>query len=139
MTVVIALAASVTLAMDPRPAGLTILIRDVRSPDGLVRVGLFDNAESFPRGDAVARDRVEASMGMVVLTFPNLPAGRYALAFYHDENSNSEFDKTLLGLPDEGFGFSNDAPVGFGPPSFADAAVDFDGTDLIIMAGMRYF
>ena len=139
MTVVFTLAASVTLAMDPRPAGLTILIRDVRSPDGLVRVGLFDNAESFPRGDAVARDQVEASMGMVVLTFPNLPAGRYALAFYHDENSNSEFDKTLLGLPDEGFGFSNDAPVGFGPPSFADAAVEFDGTDLIIMAGMRYF
>ena len=125
--------------MDPRPQGLTLLIRDVRSPDGLVRVAVFDTAESFPRGEAVSRDRVEASMGMVVLTFPDLPAGRYALAFFHDENGNSEFDRTLLGLPDEGFGFSNDAPVGFGPPSFAEAAIDFDGTDRMIIAGMRYF
>ena len=125
--------------MDRQPAGLTLLIKSVRSADGQVHVGVFDNADAFPRGDQIAGRRVAARMGMVEVTFTDLPAGRYAFAFYHDENSNAQFDKTLLGLPNEGFGFSNDAPLRLGPPSFADAVVDFDGTHLVTIAGMRYF
>ena len=125
--------------MAQQPVGLTLLVKDVRSPDGQVHVGVFDSAESFPRGGQIAGRRVVAHMGIVEVTFTDLPAGRYAFAFYHDENSNAEFDKTFLGLPNEGFGFSNDAPLRLGPPSFADAAVDFDGIHLVTIAGMRYF
>ena len=100
---------------------------------------MFDSPEAFPRGDAVARTRVAAQSGSVIVTFNPLPAGRYAFAFHHDENNNTEFDRTLLGLPDEGFGFSNDAPIGFGPPDFTEAAVAFDGTSLTVTARMRYF
>lgn len=120
-------------------SGLTLLITEIRSPDGRVRVGVFDSPDAFPRGDAIARTRVAAQSGSVIVTFDHLPAGRYAFAFHHDENDNAEFDRTLLGLPDEGFGFSRDAPVGFGPPDFADAAVEFDGIGLTHVARMRYF
>lgn len=44
--------------------------------------------------------------------------GTYALAIYHDENNNHHFDRTLIGLPAEGYGFSNDAPTTFGLPAF---------------------
>jgi uncharacterized protein (DUF2141 family) len=44
--------------------------------------------------------------------------GVYALAAYHDANSNGKFDRTSLGLPAEGYGFSNNPPIWFGPPSF---------------------
>ena len=46
----------------------------------------------------------------------------YAVAIYHDENSNKKFD-TFLSLPKEQYGFSNNAPVFFGTPNFEDAAV----------------
>lgn len=118
---------------------ITLVITEVRSSDGVVRVGVFDAEDAFPRGDAVARTRVAAQSGTVIVTVADLPAGAYAFAFYHDENGNGAFDRTLLGLPDEGFGFSRDAPVGFGPPSFAEAAVDFDGISLTLTAHMRYF
>ena len=49
-----------------------------------------------------------------------LKPGYYAIAQYHDENSDHNFNRTLF-MPKEGFGFSNDAPTSIGLPSF-DAA-----------------
>jgi uncharacterized protein (DUF2141 family) len=42
---------------------------------------------------------------------------------FHDKNDNLVIDRTILGLPREGIGFSNDAPFRFGPPRFRDAAI----------------
>ena len=42
--------------------------------------------------------------------------------FRRRENSNKKFD-TFLSIPNEHYGFSNNAPVFFGPPNFEDAAV----------------
>jgi uncharacterized protein (DUF2141 family) len=46
----------------------------------------------------------------------------YASAVLHDENQNSKMDFNFLGMPLEGYGFSNDAGALFGPPSFAAAS-----------------
>ena len=51
------------------------------------------------------------------ITLKDLDESHYAVAIYHDKNSNGEFD-TFLSIPQEKFGFSNDAKVFFGPPSF---------------------
>ena len=51
----------------------------------------------------------------------NLEESKYAVAIYHDENDNNRFD-TILAIPQEKFGFSNDAKVFFGPPSFDEAS-----------------
>jgi uncharacterized protein (DUF2141 family) len=49
----------------------------------------------------------------------NLPGpGTYAVAIYHDANANEDFDRSMIGMPTEGFGFSNDAPTRFGLPAF---------------------
>lgn len=52
-----------------------------------------------------------------------LPAGRYAIAALHDENSNHKLDRNMIGWPKEGFGFSNNPKVGLSPPSFDTAAM----------------
>ena len=54
----------------------------------------------------------------------NLEESKYAVAIYHDENDNNRFD-TILAIPQEKFGFSNDAKVFFGPPSFDEASFFF--------------
>lgn len=135
----VALGPAAGLAMRPGVPGLILIVKDIRSPFGQVHVGVFDDPEAFPRGETVVGERVAARTGRVMVRFPDLPAGRYAFAFYHDEDGDEQFDKTLLGLPVEGFGFSNDAPLSLGPPSFVAAAVDFDGGSLTITASMRYF
>jgi len=54
--------------------------------------------------------------------FRNLKPGAYAIAIYHDANNNRRFDKTL-GIPEEGFAFSNNARPRLSAPSFKRAAV----------------
>ena len=55
------------------------------------------------------------------VTIYDLDESYYAIAIYHDKNSNDEFD-TFLSIPKEKFGFSNDAKVFLGPPSFSEAS-----------------
>ena len=55
-----------------------------------------------------------------------LPAGRYAIAALHDENSNHKLDRNLIGWPKEGFGFSNNPKVGLSAPSFDAAAMQIN-------------
>lgn len=51
----------------------------------------------------------------------DLPYGNYAIAVYHDKNTNGELDTNLLGIPKEAYGFSNNARGRFGPASWSDA------------------
>ena len=108
---------------------IAVEIAGVRSDSGLVRIALFDRPENFPSGEQVAGLDVVAKAGNVEALFDQVPPGRYAIAFFHDENGDGKFDTTLIGLPAEGYGFSNDAPVRFGPPSFEDAAIEVSGRE----------
>ena len=51
-----------------------------------------------------------------------LQESNYAIAIFHDKNSNNTFD-TLLAIPTEKYGFSNNAKVFLGPPKFEEASI----------------
>ena len=75
-------------------------------------------------GPPVARIRV-AVAGATVAAVLTAPApGRYGVKLFHDVNGDGKMDTNIVGFPTEPFGFSNDAPIRLGPPSFADAAFD---------------
>ena len=95
----------------------------------MVRVCLTADPNNFPNcvDDARAIGRsIPASAR--TLKLEGLPRGAYAVAVIHDENGNNRLD-TALGIPREGYGFSNDAAVRFGPPKFAAARFDLTATD----------
>ena len=48
----------------------------------------------------------------------NLVPGNYAFRFFHDENDNNLMDTNWLGIPEEGYGFSNYSKGSFLPPAF---------------------
>ncbi|MBL7938557.1 MAG: DUF2141 domain-containing protein [Flavobacteriales bacterium] len=66
---------------------------------------------------------VRADGRTVRVTFPDVTPGTYAVKVFHDINSNGELDTSWIGWPQEPYGFSNDAPVNMGPPSFKLAAI----------------
>lgn len=121
-------AAGMVVAGAASGAELTVEVRGLRSNDGAVHFGLYDKPGGFPDYDgriAGARTGIEDGIEgwRAVAVFKGLKPGRYALAVYHDENANGEFDRFIFGLPLEDYGFSNGATVFFGPPSFEAAAV----------------
>ena len=120
-------------------ANLTVVVENLRSDSGEVRIALWSGAEGFTEPeDAVAETGQSAKAGQVTFTFSGLPPGRYAIASFHDENGNGSFDRTFLGLPKEGLGFSNGAWIGLGPPTFDEAAVDVAEPDQVIVVKLRY-
>ena len=121
-------AAGMGVAGPASGADLTVEVLGLRSGDGAVHFGLYDTPGAFPGYDgriAGAQTGIKAGIKgwRAVTEFKGLKPGRYALAVYHDENANGEFDQFIFGLPLEDYGFSNGAAVFFGPPSFEDAAV----------------
>ena len=105
---------------------LEIVVDAVRSSEGLMTVELYDdNPEGFIKKlGRIKRARVNASQGETALCLKLPGPGRYAVVVYHDENANRKFDKTLIGLPAEGFGISRNPKIDFGLPDHADAAFD---------------
>jgi len=110
-------------------ADLSITVTNLRSSEGDVHIAVYNDANGFPDSDGMIRDvQMPISGTSVTTTFSDLSPGRYALATFHDENGNHEFDQGWLGIPLEDYAFSNDAMVFLGPPTFDEAAIDLPAT-----------
>lgn len=120
--------AAAPLLIGASPAGsLDVAIDGLRSQRGQLQLCLTTNPTHFPdcEGDPAAR-RISVPAATPAIRFDGLPSGGYAIALIHDENGNNRLD-TRLGLPVEGFGFSRNPVILFGPPRFAAARFSLSG------------
>ncbi len=108
-------------ATGARAFDLSVEVLDASPGQGMVAGALFSEANWM--GAPLQGERQPAA-ARVVLVYRNLPAGRYAVSVFQDENGNGRLDKNVVGLPTERYGFSRDAPALLGPPSFGEAAFD---------------
>lgn len=98
---------------------LTVEVHNVLTRKGAVYIALFKPNGEFPEGTPMEGKRVVVSGGSVKATFQVEP-GSYAVAVFHDENSNSKMDKNLFGMPKEPYGMSNNFRPKFSAPKFSD-------------------
>ncbi|MGL5795737.1 MAG: DUF2141 domain-containing protein, partial [Waterburya sp.] len=63
------------------------------------------------------------------LTINNLHLGSYALAIFHDVNGDGELNRDFLGIPQEGFGFSQNPEIYTSPPSFEESVVSIKSAE----------
>ncbi len=107
----------------------------LRSESGSVLVAVCRQNDVLGRG-CEHTGRAPAQAGEV--TVSDFPAGTYAVQAIHDENENMKLDLGFARRPLEGLGFSRDAPMRFGPPRFADAAIE-NGAGIIGHGTARVF
>jgi len=100
------------------PGDVELSIAGQRSAKGVMQVCLTRDADRFPdcKDDRLAIRRTVPAADRSI-RFEGLPSGNYAVALFHDENRNGKLD-TMLGIPREGFGFSRNPAIVFGPPKF---------------------
>ena len=101
-------------------------------PNNAGRIGciIFNSAAGFPRDRAKAAAEVRAQIANQAGTcdFKDLPAGTYAVAAFHDEFETGKMKTNFLGMPQEAYGFSNDArPSALTPPPFSACAFTYSG------------
>ena len=117
---------------------LTINIEDVSSRGGNIRVALYDRA-SYAGHDQkpVIATVVEAKAPETVVVLSNVPTGTYALKMFQDINRSGTFVVNKLGLPEEPFGFSNDALPLLDQPSFDAAKFNLTNGAMRIVVHLR--
>ena len=140
--------AVLTLANPPAPAfaqspcpGIHVKILNIRNSTGTVACALFESPEGFPV------EYLRSATNIMVIKirkeqarcdFEDIPPGTYAMVVVHDENMNGKLDTNWLGVPTEGYGFSNDAKAVLGAPSFSDASFAYDGRNIEMTMSLHY-
>jgi uncharacterized protein (DUF2141 family) len=121
--------------------GIHVKIMSISNRKGTVDCALFASPAGF------SREFLHSAQNAIVIKIRNtaarcdfeaIPPGTYALAVIHDENSNGKLDTNLLGIPTEGYGFSNDATALLGTPSFSDASFYYNEQSLDMTITLHY-
>ncbi len=67
------------------------------------------------------------------ISFDSISPGKYAIQFFHDENENQKMDFSIIGIPKEKFGSSNDVKPVLGPPKFEKMLFNLTDNKKVIM------
>ena len=119
---------------------LHVVASGLRNGNGLLAVTLYADAPSkfLAHHGSLYVGRVNAVAGTTGACIFVPQPGVYAIALYHDENANQKFDRTGLGLPAEGYGFSNNPPTLVGLPSFRSVRLNIPRSGLTTRITMKY-
>lgn len=130
MKILISLLALINIA---QAASITLNIKNLRNENGSIRIAIWDQATGFPGDYTTSLEQVSiAATKNATYTFENVKAARYAIAIFHDSNNDEDLNTNRLGIPKEGFGFSNNPRILFGAPKFRKCNFKVNATDNVV-------
>jgi uncharacterized protein (DUF2141 family) len=111
----------------------------LRNNHGQVVCTLFTPSDKFPnqshRGMTQEAPIVD---NHAICRFRNVPYGDYAIVAFQDEYGDGEFRQNWMGLPEEGYGFS-DNPSAWKKPTFNDAKFTVDKPVVNLTINLNYW
>ncbi len=128
----------IALTTTAHAATVIVTVTGVRNNHGHVRVAICPR-ESFLHPNCPWFANSPAHPGDVPVTVTDVPPGTYAAEAFHDEDDNGTLERSFFGLPKEGMGFSNNAPMNFGPPRFDAAAFRVGTTGISVGFELKYY
>jgi uncharacterized protein (DUF2141 family) len=122
----------------PTSSKLTVQVAGVRPATGEVAITVYpdDKRRFLAKGGKWARQRVRAAATVRACFWA--PQGSYAVAVYHDRDGDRDFDRTIVGLPAEGFGFSNDPDTRTGLPPLSAVRFRVGPGERLVAIQMKY-
>lgn len=117
---------------------LTVLVHGLKNSQGEIIIGLHKEEAGFPGTPYLnVTGKIKDNKSTVMLK--NLPAGEYAIALFHDENTNGKLDHDFLGIRHlEGFGVSNNKIPLFLPPRYRHARFSLRTANKTITIDIEY-
>lgn len=120
---------------------LSIRVDGLKNQKGQICFSIFSSSQGFPSNSkrALKSECLQVKEIPQTLTFSNLKAGNYAVAVFHDANGDGRLNTNALGIPTEGFGFSQNPRILTGAPKFGDSSVLVAGSSTDIEIQLQYF
>jgi uncharacterized protein (DUF2141 family) len=107
---------------------ISVVVSGLRDNTGTVRCGLFNSADTFPKDGKEFQGVVSPIANQTATcTFTNVPPGVYAVAYFKAVAGQTKMNTGMFGMPQDPYGFSRNATIGMGPPSFNSAAYSYAG------------
>lgn len=107
---------------------ISVPVSGLRNNNGDVKCGLFNSAATFPKsGQEYKGVEAKITNRQATCVFADVPPGTYAVALFHAEKGEMKMPTGMFGMPEAGYGFSRDAKISMGPPSFNAAAYAYQG------------
>jgi len=124
----------------PSETWLTVSVEGLRNSKGLVTVAVYpDNSRKFlAKGGTLKNNRFNTTAPVTRACVFVPTTGVYAIAVYHDEDSSRKLNRTGLGLPAEGYGFSNNPSTVAGLPAFRSVRLNVPKSGLTTHVKMKY-
>lgn len=125
----------------PNQVRLQVNVSGMHSDKGTIVITIYpDQADHFLDGKyKVARQKRAVTLPVTHACFVVSVPGYYAVALFHDKNGNHHFDTNWLGIPVEGYGFSRNPRLFFGPPDLSDVRVAVHVGDNPIQVEMQHY
>lgn len=105
---------------------LEVCVKNIRSTKGQLCVAIFKSDSDFIAEIPLWENKYcKSAVREKVIRFivPVLP-GRYGVSVLDDENNDGKMNYNIIGLPTEGFGFSNYIHKGIRKPKFKNFCFD---------------
>lgn len=104
---------------------LILKIKNFDNQSGLIHIAIYNEQEKFPKKEGKILGFKEKTSKIIENNYEinNLKEGIYAVAIFHDENSNDKFD-SFFGIPNEKYGFSNNPSIFLSAPKFEQSSFD---------------
>ena len=133
----IALCAASVCAQSSAEGRLQLDVHLPAGHQGRVAWAVFNSADGFPNDKLQSLRHgfspPSGATSSVRIDAGPLPAGRYAVAVYLDENGNGRLDRRFPGIPKEPVGASNNPAERRGPPRFTDCAFALGSQDQVLV------
>ncbi len=104
----------------PSVITIPIVVKNIKNSKGRLSIGVFKDASSFEEEKphkiilVSKKDLVNGTLKTSI----EIESGVYGLSILDDENSDYKMEYNMIGMPKEGFGFSNYYHTGFTKPNF---------------------
>lgn len=128
-----------------QPTQLVVTMNGIDNNKGSLLVFIHDNEHSYYSDDNIDSSEITffrklsipAGVPSKQVVFNDIPAGKYAITAFHDEDNDGRLDRMIFpffGMPSESYGSSNDSFAYFSKGAFKDALVEIDltGSDVTI-------
>ena len=94
---------------------LQVEITGLKNNSGVILFQLFNENEKIV---TQVKGEIKDLKSSIIIN--DLKPGKYGFRYFHDENMSDKLETNVLGIPKEGYGFSNDAVGPFGPKPFRE-------------------
>jgi uncharacterized protein (DUF2141 family) len=107
---------------------LEIKVEALESAEGNILLELMDENETTLKAIIQKIDSLPC-----IIEINDIENGIYGIKYFHDSNANGKMDFNWMGIPTEGFGFSNDAYGLFKPKKFKEWLFDISQDTMICL------